>query len=69
MITFHYFTKENVKDLNQNWPQITDHPYRTLIIGGSRSGKKIRYLFNLISKQPISNKIYLYVKRSIWSKI
>ena len=24
---------------NQNWPYIADHPYRTLIIGGSGSGK------------------------------
>ena len=65
MITFHYFTKENVKDLNQNWPQITDHPYRTLIIGGSRSGKKNRYLFNLISKQPIVIK-FIYMWRDLY---
>ena len=24
---------------NLNWPYIPDHPYRILIIGGSRSGK------------------------------
>ena len=24
---------------NQNWAYIADHPYRTLIIGGSGSGK------------------------------
>ena len=65
MITLHDFTKENVKNLNQNWPQITDHPYRTLIIGGSRSGKKNRYLFNLISKQPIVIK-FIYMWRDLY---
>ena len=24
---------------NLNWPYIPDHPYRTLVIGGSGSGK------------------------------
>ena len=24
---------------NLNWPYIHDHPYRTLVIGGSGSGK------------------------------
>ena len=33
-------TKENIKEHNPNWLQITDHPYRILIIGGSSSGKK-----------------------------
>ena len=28
------FTKENIKKENTNWPQIPDHPYRILIIGG-----------------------------------
>ena len=31
--------KENMKEHNPNWPQIPDHPYRILIIGGSGSGK------------------------------
>ena len=29
----------NFDDVNPNWPQIPDHPYRILIIGGSGSGK------------------------------
>ena len=37
---------------NEDWPQISDHPYRILIIGGSGSGKT-HYLknsfFNLIN--------------------
>ena len=28
-------TKENKKNHNTNWPQISDHPYRILIIGGT----------------------------------
>ena len=27
------------KKHNPNWPQLPDHPYRILIIGGFRSGK------------------------------
>ena len=40
---------------------ISDHPYRTLIIGGSRSGKT-NALLNLISQQDDIDKIYLYAK-------
>ena len=58
--------KENIKDHNPNWLQITNHPYRILIIGGSGSGKT-NALFNLIKIQDdddysIINKIYLHVK-------
>ena len=35
---------------NPNWPYIPDHPYRTLIIGGSGSGKA-NVLLNLIKHQ------------------
>ena len=38
-----------------------DHPYRTLIIGGSSLGKT-NSLFNLMSQQPDIDKIYLYAK-------
>ena len=54
-------TKENVKEHNSNWLQISDHPYRMLIIGGSRSGKT-NSLFNLINHQPDIDKMYLYAK-------
>ena len=53
-------TKENIEEHNPNWPQILDHPYKILIIGGSGSGKKP--LFNLINEQPDIDKIYLYAK-------
>ena len=39
MFNFHYITKEDIKEHNPKWPEIPDHPYRILIIGGSESGK------------------------------
>ena len=61
MINFDDVTKENIKEHNPNWPQIFDHPYRMLIIGGSGSGKT-NSSFNLISHQPDIDKVFLYVK-------
>ena len=47
---------------NPNWPFISDHPYRILIIGRSRSGKT-NVLLNLIKNQgPDIDKTYLDVK-------
>ena len=59
MIIFHDVTKENIKEHNLNWPQISDYPYRILIIGDSGS-RKTNLSFNLISQQPDIDKIYLY---------
>ena len=39
MINFDSITNENNKEHNKKWPDIPGHPYRTLIIGGSGSGK------------------------------
>ena len=39
MIDFDDVAKENLKVHNPNWPQISDHPNKILIIGGSGSGK------------------------------
>ena len=39
MINFDDVKKEHIKKRNSNWPQIPNHPYRILIIGGSVSGK------------------------------
>ena len=61
MINIDDVTKENIKEHNQNWPQIPDHPYRISIIGGSESGKT-NSLFNLISHQPGIDKMYLYAE-------
>ena len=48
MMNFDHVTRENIKEHNLNWPQIPDHPYRTVIIESSGSGEA-NSLFNLIS--------------------
>ena len=54
-------TRENNKEHNEKWPYIPDHPYRILIISGSRTGKT-NALHNLIHEQNDIDKIYLYAK-------
>ena len=44
MIHFDDAVKENIKEHNPNQPQFPDHPYRSLLIGSSGSGKRIHYL-------------------------
>ena len=57
MINF-YVTKENMTEHIRNWPQVLDHPYKILIVGGSGS-KKTNSLFNLISHQISTKFIYM----------
>ena len=59
MINFDDYVNENKTKHNKNWPYITDHPYKILIIGGSESGKT-NALFNLTNEQNDTDKIYLY---------
>ena len=61
MINFDDYTNENKIEHHSKWPYIPDHPYRILIVGGSRSGKT-NALLNLINNQPDIDKIYLYAK-------
>ena len=61
MINLNDVTKENIKEHNSHWPQIPDHLYRILIIGGSGSGKT-NSLFNLTNEEPDIDKICLYAK-------
>ena len=53
--------------INKNWPYTPNHPYRTLIVGGSGFGKT-NILSNLIENQPDIDKIYLYAKDSFEAK-
>ena len=69
MITFDDYTNENKTEHNPKWPNIPDNPYRTIIVGGSGSGKT-NSLLNLVNAHPakISTKIeakhqYLINKR------
>ena len=57
MINLDSITDESNKEHNEKWPFISDHPYRSLIIGGSESGKT-NALLNLID----IDKISLYTK-------
>ena len=61
MINLDSITNENNKKHNEKWPYIPDHPYRTLIIGGSLSGKT-NTLLNLINEQHNIDKICLYAR-------
>ena len=58
---FNYITKEDIKEHNPNWPEISDHPYWILAIGDSESVKTNVFL-NLINHEPDIDKIYLYAK-------
>ena len=51
MFYFDYITKQDIKKHNPKWPEIPDHPYKILIIGGPGSGKK-NALLNLINHEP-----------------
>ena len=61
MVNFDDYSNENRTEHNSKLPFIPDHPYRTLIIGGSGSGKN-NALLNLINNQPDIHKIYLHAK-------
>ena len=51
MLNVGSITKEDIKEHNPNWSKILDHPYRILIVGGSKSGKA-NALLNLINHEP-----------------
>ena len=61
MINFDDYVNENKTKHNKNLSYISDHPYRVLIIGGSRSGNT-NLLLNLTENPPDIDKIYLYGK-------
>ena len=58
VVNFDDVVKENMRELNLNWPQISEHPYRQLVIRGSGYGKT-NSLFNLINHQTDLDEIYL----------
>ena len=55
MINFDDYVNENKTEHNSKWLYISDHPYRILVIGGSRSGKT-NALLNLTNNQPYIDK-------------
>ena len=48
MIKIDDVTKEKIKEYNPNWPQIPDHPFIILIIGGSGSGNLGKQIHDLL---------------------
>ena len=67
MFDFNYTTKKDIKEYNPNWPEISDHPYRIVVVRGSGSGKTNK-LLNLIYHEPDIDKIYLYTKNPYEAK-
>ena len=61
MFNFDYITKEDIKKHNPNWPELPEHPYRMLIVGGSGSGKT-NALLNLMNHEPDIGKKLSYAK-------
>ena len=52
-----------MKKHNLNWPEIPDHLYKILIVGGSGFGKT-NTLLNLINHETDTDKIYSYAEDS-----
>ena len=67
MIKFDSVTKQNIKEHNPNWPQISNHPDRIWIIGVSKPGTT-NSLLNLINHKLYTDEIYLYAKDPYESK-
>ena len=67
MFNFGYISKEDITVHNPNWSGIPDHPYRILILAGSRS-EKTNALLNQINHEPDIDKIYLYTKDTYKAK-
>ena len=61
MINFDDVTKEETKEYNPNWSQISDHPYRILKIRSS-GFEKTNSFSNVINEEPDIDKSYLYPK-------
>ena len=61
MVNCHYITKEYIKEHNPNWLEISDHPYRILIVGGFGFGKT-NALLNLINHEPDIAKFFYMQK-------
>ena len=54
MVIFDYITKENIKEYDPNWPQISDYPCQT----GDFGSGKTNVLLNLISHRSDIDQMY-----------
>ena len=67
MFNFDYISTEDTKEHISKWPEIPDHPYRILMIGGSGL-EKTNALLTLINREPDIDSIYLYAKYQFEAK-
>ena len=58
MSNFEYIRKEDIKEHNPDWPEIPQHPYRILKVGGSGSGKTNALLKLIKMNQVLTKFIY-----------
>ena len=58
MFNFDNITKKDIKEHDPNRPEIPDHLYKILIVGGSGS-REANALLNLINHEPDIFNIYL----------
>ena len=62
MFNFDYITKEDIKEDFPNWPEIPDHPYSILTVGGSGSGKT-NAILNLINHElDIDKNLFIWTR-------
>ena len=66
-INFEDHANETRIENNSKWAYIPDHPYKVLILGGSRSAKT-NVLLNFINNKPDIEKICLYAKDTYETK-
>ena len=64
MINFDDAVKENIKK-HPDQPQIPDHPYRTLIFGGSGLRKKTIFESNKHAKDPYKAKYQFLINKKV----
>ena len=59
MFNFDYIVKEDIKRHNPDWPEMSDHSYRILIVGGF-GPEKTGALLSLINHEPdVDNFFYM----------
>ena len=59
MFNFDYISQENIKKHDLKRPEVSDHPYRISIIGGSSSGKTNSLLNQTNSESDIDKNVFI----------
>ena len=61
MLNFDYIRKENIKEQNANFPDISENPYKILIVAIFGSWR-LNTLLNVVSNKPDIDTIYSSAK-------